>query len=76
MPVMPTTLEELKKKQITLADYLLMPELNHPYEIIDGEMVPSPASNTHTSNNRCEHLYPAKSVCENKRARCGALRTG
>ena len=43
MPVMPTTLEALKKKQITLADYLLMPELHHPYEIIDGEMVPSPA---------------------------------
>ena len=42
MPVMPTTLEELKKKQITLADYLLMPELHHPYEIIDGEVVPSP----------------------------------
>ena len=41
MPVMPTTLEALKKKQITLADYLLMPELHHPYEIIDGEMVPS-----------------------------------
>ena len=40
---MPTTLEALKKKQITLADYLLMPELHHPYEIIDGEMVPSPA---------------------------------
>ena len=38
---MPTT--EVKKKKITLADYLLMPELNHPYEIIDGEMMPSPA---------------------------------
>ena len=43
MPVISTILEELKKKQITLADYLLMPELNHPYEIIDGEMMPSPA---------------------------------
>ena len=38
-----TTSDELKKKKITLADYLLMPELNHPYEIIDGEMMPSPA---------------------------------
>ena len=38
-----TTWEELKEKKITLADYLLMPELNHPYEIIDGEMMPSPA---------------------------------
>ncbi len=41
MSAIPTPLEELKKKQITLADYLLMPELNHPYEIIDGE-VPHP----------------------------------
>jgi len=41
-PVMPTTLEAFKKKQITLADYLLMPELHHPYEIIDGEIVPRP----------------------------------
>ena len=38
-----TTSEELKKKKMTLADYLLMPQLNHPYEIIDGEMMPSPA---------------------------------
>ncbi|MYE90140.1 Uma2 family endonuclease [Candidatus Poribacteria bacterium] len=38
-----TTSDELKKKKITLADYLLMPELNHPYEIIDGKMMPSPA---------------------------------
>ena len=38
-----TTSDELKKQKITLADYLLMPELNHPYEIIDGEMMPSPA---------------------------------
>ena len=43
MPAIHTTSDELKKKQITLADYLLMPELNHPYEIIDGEMMPSPA---------------------------------
>ena len=38
-----TTSDELKNKKITLADYLLMPELDHPYEIIDGEMMPSPA---------------------------------
>ena len=43
MRATPTTCNELKKKKITLADYLLMPELNHPYEIIDGEMMPSPA---------------------------------
>ena len=43
MHATPTTGNELKKKKITLADYLLMPELNYPYEIIDGEMMPSPA---------------------------------
>ena len=43
MPAIRATSDELKKKKITLADYLLMPELNHPYEIIDGEMMPSPA---------------------------------
>ena len=43
MQAIPTTWAELKEKKITLADYLLMPELNHPYEIIDGEMMPSPA---------------------------------
>ena len=43
MQATPTTWAELKEKKITLADYLLMPELNHPYEIIDGEMMPSPA---------------------------------
>ena len=42
MSAIPTALEELKKKQITLADYLLIPELNYPYEIIDGEMVSCP----------------------------------
>ena len=42
MSAIPTALEELEKKQITLADYLLIPELNYPYEIIDGEMVPCP----------------------------------
>ena len=43
MHATPTTGNEVKKKKIALADYLLMPELNHPYEIIDGEMMPSPA---------------------------------
>ena len=43
MHATPTTGDELKKKKITLADYLLTPELHHPYEIIDGEMMPSPA---------------------------------
>lgn len=43
MHATPTTGNEVKKKKIALADYLLMPELNHPYEIIDGEMIPSPA---------------------------------
>ena len=43
MHTTPTTGNEVKKKKIALADYLLMPELNHPYEIIDGEMMPSPA---------------------------------
>ncbi|MCZ6676301.1 MAG: Uma2 family endonuclease [Candidatus Poribacteria bacterium] len=38
-----TSANELKNKKITLADYLLMPEIHHPYEIIDGEFMPSPA---------------------------------
>ena len=37
----PTT--EATKKRISFEDYLLMPEINHPYEIIDGELMPSPA---------------------------------
>lgn len=37
----PTT--ETTKKKISFEDYLLMPEVNHPYEIIDGEFMPSPA---------------------------------
>ena len=37
----PTT--EVTKKKISFEDYLLMPEINHPYEIIDGEFMPSPA---------------------------------
>ncbi|MCZ6676302.1 MAG: Uma2 family endonuclease [Candidatus Poribacteria bacterium] len=43
MKAVSTPFNELTKKKITLADYLLMPEINHPYEIIDGEMMPSPA---------------------------------
>ena len=34
---------EVTKKKISFEDYLLMPEINHPYEIIDGEFMPSPA---------------------------------
>ena len=37
----PTT--ETTKKKISFEDYLLMPEINRPYEIIDGEFIPSPA---------------------------------
>ena len=37
----PTT--EATKKKVSFEDYLLMPEINHPYEIIDGEFMPSPA---------------------------------
>ena len=37
----PTT--EATKKKISFEDYLLMPEINYPYEIIDGEFMPSPA---------------------------------
>ena len=37
----PTT--EATKKKISFEDYRLMPEINHPYEIIDGEFMPSPA---------------------------------
>ena len=35
----PTT--ETTKKKISFEDYLLMPEINRPYEIIDGEFIPS-----------------------------------
>lgn len=38
----PTT--EATKKKISFEDYLLMPEINYPYEIIDGEFMASPAS--------------------------------
>ena len=33
---------EAMKKKISFEAYLLMPEINHPYEIIDGELLPSP----------------------------------
>ena len=36
----PTT--EATKKKISFEDYLLMPEINHPYEIIDGKFMLSP----------------------------------
>ena len=31
---------ETIKKKISFEDYLLMPEINHPYEITDGEFIP------------------------------------
>ena len=34
---------EATKKKISFEDYLLMPEINRPYEITDGEFMPSPA---------------------------------
>ena len=33
---------ETIKKKISFEDYLLMPEINHPYKIIDGEFIPFP----------------------------------
>ena len=33
---------ETIKKKISFEDYLLMPEINHPHEIIDGEFIPFP----------------------------------
>ena len=33
---------ETIKKKISFEDYLLMPEINHPYEITDGEFIPFP----------------------------------
>ena len=33
---------ETIKKKISFEDYLLMPEINHPYEIIDGDFIPFP----------------------------------
>ena len=33
---------EATKKNISFEGYLLMPEISHPYEITDGEFIPSP----------------------------------
>ena len=33
---------KVTKEKISFEDYLLMPEINRPYEIIDGELLPSP----------------------------------
>ena len=43
MDVISVPATETTKKKISFEDYLLMPEINHPYEIIDGEFMPSPA---------------------------------
>ena len=43
MNVISVPATETTKKKISFEDYLLMPEINHPYEIIDGEFMPSPA---------------------------------
>ena len=43
MDVISVPTVEATKKKISFEDYLLMPEINHPYEIIDGEFMPSPA---------------------------------
>ena len=43
MDVISVPATEATKKKISFEDYLLMPEINHPYEIIDGEFMPSPA---------------------------------
>ena len=43
MDLTPVSTTEAPKKKISFEDYLLLPEINHPYEIIDGEFMPSPA---------------------------------
>ena len=43
MNVISVPATEAAKKKISFEDYLLMPEINQPYEIIDGEFMPSPA---------------------------------
>lgn len=43
MDVISVPTSEATKKKISFEDYLLMPEVNYPYEIIDGELMPSPA---------------------------------
>ena len=42
MDVIPLPTSETIKKKISFEDYLLMPEINHPYEIIDGKFMLSP----------------------------------
>ena len=42
MNVISVPATEAAKKKISFEDYLLMPEINQPYEIIDGEFMPSP----------------------------------
>ena len=39
MKAVPTSFNEVAKKKITFEDYLLMPEITPPYEIIDGELI-------------------------------------
>ena len=43
MDVISVPTSDAAKKKISFEDYLLMPEVNYPYEIIDGELMPSPA---------------------------------
>ena len=43
MDLISVPITEATKKKISFEDYLLMPEINHPYEIIDGEFMSSPA---------------------------------
>ena len=43
MNVISVPVTEATKKKISFEEYLLMPEVNYPYEIIDGELMPSPA---------------------------------
>jgi len=47
MKAIPTDVIERKPKKITFEDYLLMPEITPPYEILDGELImyaaPTPA---------------------------------
>ena len=57
MDLISVPITEATKKKISFEDYLLMPEINHPYEIIDGEFMPSPAPTTCASKNSFEHRY-------------------
>ena len=42
MDVISLPMGETMKKKVSFEDYLLMPEINRPYEIIDGEFIPFP----------------------------------